>query len=221
MPTRRTVLGGIAVSTASLAGCVGGDGGDGADGDDGGDGDDEPGAGEDTTTAEPTDGDAATTDGPADGDDTTTEGPAGEDDATTAGGDGSGATVTVAETDLGEVLADSEGVTLYLFTQDADGESVCYDDCAENWPPLVVDGEPTAGDGVSADLSTHERDDGATQVVANGWPLYYFAGDSAPGETNGQGVGDVWYVLAPDGSQMGESGATTTTTENGGGGSRY
>ncbi len=117
----------------------------------------------------------------------------------------------------GDILTDAHGNTLYLFTNDSGGESACYDSCAEAWPPLAVDGEPTAGDGVSADLGTTERDDGSTQVTAAGHPLYYFASDEEPGDATGQGVNDVWYVLAPDGSQIGGTMATTTTASDGGG----
>jgi predicted lipoprotein with Yx(FWY)xxD motif len=135
------------------------------------------------------------------------------------------ATVAVRSTDeYGDVLADSEGMSLYLFTQDEGGESACYDDCASAWPPLTVDGEPTAGPDVTAELGTIEREDGSTQVTAAGNPLYYFAQDSEPGDTAGQGVSDVWFLLAPDGSQIGGTAETTaepTTTESdesGGGG---
>lgn len=105
--------------------------------------------------------------------------------------------------DLGEILVDAEGMTLYQFDADTQGagESVCYDDCENNWPPLVIDdGEPTAGNGVTAPLTTFERDDGSLQVAADGWPLYYWVGDGEPGDTNGQGVNDIWWVLRPDGT---------------------
>jgi predicted lipoprotein with Yx(FWY)xxD motif len=112
------------------------------------------------------------------------------------------ATVATAESDLGEIVVDAEGRTLYVFLADEGGASTCYDDCATTWPPLEGDGEPT-GDGVDASLlGTTERDDGTTQVTLDGQPLYYFADDAAPGDTNGQAIGDVWYVVAPDGSTI-------------------
>lgn len=105
-----------------------------------------------------------------------------------------GTTVAMAESDLGSILVDAEGNTLYLFMPDAQGDSTCYDDCATNWPALT--GEASAGDGVDASLlGTTERTDGEIQATYNGWPLYYFANDAAPGDVNGQGVGDVWFVL--------------------------
>jgi predicted lipoprotein with Yx(FWY)xxD motif len=107
-------------------------------------------------------------------------------------------TVSTASTDLGTVLVDADGMTLYLFDPDAQGASSCYDDCAANWPPLTAD-DPTAGAGVdSALLGTTERDDGTVQVTYDGWPLYRWAGDEQPGDTTGQGIQDVWWVIAPD-----------------------
>lgn len=116
--------------------------------------------------------------------------------------------------DLGDVLVGPEGMTLYMFDSDANGagESTCYDDCAEAWPPLTVDAEPSAGDGVTAALTTFERDDGETQVAGAGWPLYYYAPDEEPGDASGQGVGDVWWVLGPDGTPVRSDGATGTPT---------
>jgi len=107
-----------------------------------------------------------------------------------------------ADSDFGEIVVDAEGRTLYLFDPDEGGKSTCYDDCEASWPPLLVDGSPS-GDGVDASLlGTTERKDGSTQVTLDGWPLYYFAGDAAPGDTNGQGVGEVWHVVAPDGTAI-------------------
>lgn len=122
------------------------------------------------------------------------------------------ATVTTADGEFGEILVDAEGMTLYMFEPDGgEGESTCTDECAEAWPPLTVEEEPTVGSGLDESLlSTTERDDGTTQVVYNGNPLYYFAQDQAPGDTNGQGVNDVWWVLAgADGKPVQE------TAENG------
>ncbi len=102
---------------------------------------------------------------------------------------------------LGDILTDGDGNTLYLFIPDNQGPSVCNDGCAVAWPPL--EGEATAGDGVDAALlGTTERDDGTTQATYNGWPLYYYADDSAPGDTNGQAVNDVWWVLSPAGNAI-------------------
>lgn len=114
------------------------------------------------------------------------------------------ANLMVAENDeLGIFLVDASGMTLYLFTKDTDGESVCYDDCASAWPPLLTAGEPVAGEGVDATLlGTTERTDGTTQVTYGGWPLYYWVKDAAPGDTTGQDVGEVWYVVSPAGEAV-------------------
>jgi predicted lipoprotein with Yx(FWY)xxD motif len=77
--------------------------------------------------------------------------------------------------------------------------SNCVDDCAENWPPLTI-GEGNrlaASAGIEGEWGTIERADGSIQVTYNGMPLYFFAEDVAPGDTNGQGAGDVWFVAAP------------------------
>jgi predicted lipoprotein with Yx(FWY)xxD motif len=113
------------------------------------------------------------------------------------------ATVAVAESDLGEIVVDAEGVTLYRFLADTGSESTCYDECEDAWPPLTVDGEPVAGDGVDSSLlGTSERTDGSTQVTLDGHPLYVFASDEAAGDVNGQGVGDVWFVVSPSGKAI-------------------
>ena len=114
--------------------------------------------------------------------------------------------VAVAASDLGEILVDAEGMTLYLFTKDSAGASACADACAETWPPLLAAGEPVAGDGADAALlGTIERDDapaGQLQVTYAGHPLYLYAPDAAPGDVTGHGVGDVWWAVAPDGEAV-------------------
>src|SRR5207302_8677803 len=99
---------------------------------------------------------------------------------------------------LGPILTDAGGMTLYKYTRDDAGSSNCYDACAQRWPPLVVaSGEPTGTPDVGGTLAIAMRRDGARQVTYSGMPLYYFAGDANPGDANGQGVGSVWYVIAP------------------------
>jgi predicted lipoprotein with Yx(FWY)xxD motif len=112
------------------------------------------------------------------------------------------ATVLVAESDLGQILTDGDGVTIYYFANDTEGVSNCEGDCLSNWPPVTVQGAPSAGDGVDAELGTITRTDGAIQLTVNGFPAYYFAGDAAAGDTNGQGVGGVWFVFGPDGEPI-------------------
>ena len=103
---------------------------------------------------------------------TTAEAPAAtEAPPTTTQPEAAGLVVTVADSSLGSVLVDGEGNTLYLFTPDEQGASVCYDDCATAWPPLT--GDVTAGDGVDSGLlGSVSRTDGADQVTYNGWPSF-------------------------------------------------
>jgi predicted lipoprotein with Yx(FWY)xxD motif len=122
---------------------------------------------------------------------------------TTSGESSGGAamTLTTADSDLGTILVDDGGKTLYLFVPDAQGASTCYDDCEANWPPFA--GEVSAGEGVDESLlGTTERTDGTVQATYNGWPLYYFAADAAAGETNGQGISDVWWVVDAEGNAI-------------------
>lgn len=114
------------------------------------------------------------------------------------------AELMTADSDLGEIVVDSAGMTLYMFDNDTQGSdtSSCEGDCLTNWPPLTTDAETPAVDGVTGEVGTITGTDGSTQVTLNGWPLYYFAGDSAAGDTNGQGVGGIWWVLDPAGERI-------------------
>ena len=123
-------------------------------------------------------------------------------EATESADDSADATVVVADSDLGEILTDADGLTIYFFANDTEGVSNCEGDCLANWPPVEVDGEPSAGDGVDAELGTFERADGAVQLTVNGFPAYYFAGDSTAGDVNGQGVGGVWFVFGGGGEPI-------------------
>jgi len=102
-------------------------------------------------------------------------------------------------------------MTLYLFTNDTiAGKSACYDKCAENWPVLVAGENLLLPVGVQGTLGTIDRTDGTKQMMYNDIPLSYWVKDAAPGETTGQGVGDVWLIVAP-GATLG-GGATATPT---------
>lgn len=106
---------------------------------------------------------------------------------------------TADDPELGTIFTDADGMTLYIFLQDEpnSGKSACYDKCEENWPVFSGDDSLTLPEGVPGELGTITRDDGSTQVTYNGWPLYYFVKDQAPGDTTGQDVGEVWYVAIP------------------------
>ena len=116
--------------------------------------------------------------------------------------------MATAESEFGTILVDQEGLSLYMFIPDAQGEPTCEGDSAAAWPAFL--GTATAGEGVDESLITSvpRADGGGDQVSYNDWPLYYFAEDSAAGDVNGQGVGDVWYLMSPDGEPIEESATT-------------
>ena len=96
-------------------------------------------------------------------------------------------------------VTNSSGRALYVFTKDKGSTSECYGACAAAWPPLLATGPVTISGKftVPADLGTTTRTDGTKQVTYGGHPLYYFAGDTAAGQTKGQGVGGVWFIVGP------------------------
>jgi len=113
------------------------------------------------------------------------------------------ATVRIAHRDLGRILVDSRGRTLYVLSADPAGKSKCFGACATNWPPLRASRKPTVGTGLKASkVGTIRRRDGKPQVTYNRHPLYRFIGDTKPGQTNGQGIvafGGRWSVVSPAG----------------------
>jgi predicted lipoprotein with Yx(FWY)xxD motif len=117
---------------------------------------------------------------------------------------------------LGAFVAGEDGKSLYVFTQDSGGASACVDECATNWPPLVVGSasDVVAGSGVTGALATITRTDGTTQVTLGGAPLYYFAADAAAGETKGQGIGGVWFLASPAGEPAGGTDASPAAEES-------
>jgi predicted lipoprotein with Yx(FWY)xxD motif len=123
----------------------------------------------------------------------------------------SGAMVAVKNSKLGGILVDGSGRTLYLFEKDQGTTSSCYSACAGGWPPYTTNGAPRAGAGVSASLlGTTTRTDGKTEVTYHGHPLYYFAGDRKPGDSNGEGLkafGAEWYVLSAAGNKVEKEGS--------------
>lgn len=131
---------------------------------------------------------------------------------------------------LGAVLVDSEGLTVYEFAKDHGTASSCYGACERSWPPVVANGKPSAGEGAAASqLGTTKRKDGSVQVTYAGHPLYTFAGDTEPGEANGNGstaFGGRWSAMdesgeAVNGSAGGESEAAPEESSEGSGGGSY
>ena len=89
------------------------------------------------------------------------------------------------------MLTDMHGMTLYTFDKDADGMSACYGDCAAKWPPyLVMEGETMGGE-----WGTVDRTDGTKQWTFSGQPVYLYIGDTAEGDTAGDGLGGVWHMI--------------------------
>ena len=105
---------------------------------------------------------------------------------------------------LGKILVDDKGMTLYVFDKDTFGKSNCTGDCLKNWPPLIVKSEKdlVAGRLITGKLATIKREDGTLQVTINAMPLYTYAKDKQFGDVTGQGIGDVWWTVAPDGSKI-------------------
>jgi predicted lipoprotein with Yx(FWY)xxD motif len=105
---------------------------------------------------------------------------------------------------LGQILADAAGMTLYTWAGDSPGASSCNDACATAWPPYLVDGNMMDMMDMmdpSMRVGTIERDDGTYQLAIDGWPLYYFQRDTAPGDANGEGsngFGARWSVITTD-----------------------
>lgn len=125
--------------------------------------------------------------------------------------------VTIAQDPtLGAYLAGENGRTLYVLTTDKPGFSTCTGGCATNWPPFTVNaGDAVVGaTGITGAFATITRDDGTSQVTFGGAPLYYFAGDSAAGDVNGQGSGGVWFVVSPSGGPNTGAGGSPAATKD-------
>ncbi len=132
-----------------------------------------------------------------------------------------GSTVKVAKTGLGRVLETSAGRVVYLLTSDPTGTSTCTGSCLRSWPPVLVAGVPVSS-GVSATLGTLSRPEGLQLTIA-GHPAYTYAGDSAAGQTTGQGItsfGGTWWALTPTGDAVTGSGSGGTGTGSTTGGVR-
>jgi predicted lipoprotein with Yx(FWY)xxD motif len=137
---------------------------------------------------------------------TTAAAPATPAPATSAAASSGSASAVTLKTDNGSAgiwLTDQTGRTLYLYTVDKGTTSACYGACATTWPPLTSTGNvAVAGDASATEIGSTTRTDGSKQVTYGGHPLYYFAGDSAPGQTKGQGLMGVWFLIGPVGNVM-------------------
>jgi len=115
------------------------------------------------------------------------------------------AELTTADSPLGEIIVDGDGMTAYYFDKDVpnSGSSSCSGECAVAWPSITsATTAPVVDEGITATVGTITGVAGETQITVNGLPIYLFQKDAAPGDVNGQAVGDVWWVIAPDGTKI-------------------
>ncbi|GAB3256254.1 hypothetical protein [Arthrobacter pigmenti] len=122
------------------------------------------------------------------------------------------AALTTAGSPVGAIVVDSKGMAVYYFDQDVpnSGESTCTGDCLVAWPPVLVDSETPKLDGVTGETGTIETPDGELQATVNGLPIYYFVEDKKAGDIKGQAVGDVWWLIAPNGDKITDTASTST-----------
>ena len=115
-----------------------------------------------------------------------------------------GAVISAQSTSLGTILVDGQGRTVYVFANDKTNASTCTGQCATDWPPVAAPATlPSSAPGVTGALGTTTRTDGSHQLTVAGHPVYRFAGDSAAGQTKGQGLtlnGGLWTVVLPSGA---------------------
>lgn len=132
--------------------------------------------------------------------------------------------VQTRSSDLGQILVDAQGRTLYLFGKDTGAASTCSGACAADWPPVPVVGTPHASGGATAaSIGVITASDGRTQLSYAGHPLYYFVGDSSAGQTHGQGInefGAKWWVLDSSGAKV-TAAPSSSSQGNAGGGYTY
>ena len=135
-----------------------------------------------------------------------------------------GALLSTRSTSLGTVVVDDKGLTVYLFAVDSPGHSACTGSCLQYWPPVAAPSTlPASLPGITGTLGVLDRPDGTKQLTLDGWPLYTYAGDSAPGSTAGEGrnlSGGLWWAVSPAGSAVKSAGASPSSSPSSGGYSR-
>lgn len=109
-----------------------------------------------------------------------------------------------ASSSAGNIVVDGKGMSVYYFTKDVkdSGKSNCTGDCLVKWPPVITTNDTPKVEGVTGKVGTISTPDGKKQVTVDGMPVYLWEKDKAPGDVTGQGVGNVWYLVAPDGTMM-------------------
>ena len=134
--------------------------------------------------------------------------PASESPATSASASATSDSATVdlktASSSKGNIVVDGKGMSVYYFTKDVkdSGKSNCLGDCLVKWPPVIAATGTPKVEGVTGTVGTIDTPDGKKQVTVNGMPVYLWQKDKAPGDITGQGVGNVWYLVGPDGTMI-------------------
>jgi predicted lipoprotein with Yx(FWY)xxD motif len=125
--------------------------------------------------------------------------------AAASGAGAEAADLSTADSSLGKIVVNGKGMTAYYFTKDTkdSGVSACTGACETSWPAIYSESDTPTVDGVTGTVGTIATPDGEKQITINGMPIYTYAKDMAAGDVNGQGVGGVWWVIAPDGTMMG------------------
>ncbi len=116
----------------------------------------------------------------------------------------SAAELNVAQSTAGQIVVADQGLSVYYFTKDTkdSGTSACTGECLMSWPPVTSTSATPTVNGVTGKVGTIQTADGKMQVTINGMPIYYYAKDQAAGDITGQGVGGVWYLVAPSGEMI-------------------
>jgi predicted lipoprotein with Yx(FWY)xxD motif len=133
------------------------------------------------------------------------------------------AALQVHHTSLGNVLVNSQGMTVYMLTADKPGHSSCSTSCLGYWPPEPPVAKPGTLHGISAKIASTQSMAGKPMATAGGWPLYTYVGDHAPGDTSGEGIrnfGGVWYAVSPSGQPV-KSGSSAGSSSSGSSGGGY
>ena len=114
------------------------------------------------------------------------------------------ADLKVADSKAGQIVVDGKGMSVYYYTKDVkdSGTSTCTGGCLDAWPPVLATADTPTVDGVTGTVGTIATPDGKKQLTVNGMPVYLYAKDLAAGDVTGQGVGGVWYLVAPSGEMI-------------------
>jgi predicted lipoprotein with Yx(FWY)xxD motif len=128
--------------------------------------------------------------------------------------------VSTVSTPLGTILTNADGMTLYGFAADSKGVSNCDATCLQYWPPVSPGPSAKPPAGVDAKLGVITGTNGSPQLTVDGWPVYTYAGDHAPGNTSGQALdtsGGLWWVIGTDGTWITSAGGSASTSDSSGG----